>query len=83
MYGPVATWFWPYTDGFCLSNFAAYSSGTGAESGSASAPATTPPVPLLRLKTIVWSSGVSMPEIFAPGLAPTFAPTRSPKYAPA
>ena len=79
MYGPVATWFWPYSDGCLASNLAAYSSGTGALSGSASAPASTPPVPRLSLKTIVWSSGVSMPGIFVPGLAPIFAPTRSPK----
>ena len=36
-------------------------------------------MPLVRWNSIVVSSGVSMPEIFVPGLAPTFAPSRSPK----
>ena len=75
----MATWFWPYIDGFCSSSFAAYSSGTGALNGRASAPARTPPVPRESLKTIVLSSGVRMPLISVPGLAPGAAPTRSPK----
>jgi hypothetical protein len=41
----------------------AYSFGTGIEIGIDSAPATAAPVPLVSLKTIVWSSGVSIPGI--------------------
>jgi hypothetical protein len=37
--------------------------GTGTEIGIASAPASAAPVPLVSLKTIVWSSGVWMPGI--------------------
>ena len=66
MYGPVATWCWPYSDGFSRSNLAAYSSGTGALSVSASAPASTPPVGRSSRKTIVRSSGVRMPLIPVP-----------------
>ena len=83
MYGPVATRCWPYVEVASASNSLAYSSGTGAVRGITSAPARTPPVPFVRLKTIVESSGVSMPEIFVPGFAPTFAPSMLPKYAPA
>ena len=79
MYGPVATWFWPYADGFWRSNSAAYSFGTGALSGRARAPASTPPVPRSSLKTIVRSSGVRMPGISVPGRAPGSAPATSPK----
>ena len=46
-----------------MSNFCAYSFGTGAETGSARAPATIAARGRLSLKTIVWSSGVVMPEI--------------------
>ena len=63
MYGPVNTWFWPYLDGVSLSNFSAYSFGTGAETGSASAPATIAARGRESLKTTVRSSGVWMPEI--------------------
>src|SRR4051794_23995354 len=66
MYGPVATWFWPYCDGFCLSNFAAYSLGTGADRGNDSAPITVAAVGLVSLMTSVWSSGVWKPEIGLP-----------------
>src|SRR4029450_12156608 len=59
--------FGPCADGFLASSLAASSGGTGALSGSASAPASTPPVPRLSLKTIVWSSGVSIPLIGLPG----------------
>ena len=89
MYGPVATWFWPYVLVVLSSNFFAYSSGTGADRGITSAWARMPPAHLscpsagLRLNTIVVSSGVSMPGILVPGSAPTFAPSRPPKYGPA
>src|SRR3954453_2338841 len=81
MYGPVATSWLPYVDGESRSYLAAYSRGTGAVSGMTSAPARTRPVPRLSLKTIVESSGVSIPAIgsYAPGTAG--APTMSPKYA--
>ena len=62
MYGPVKTMCFAYVDGFSLSYLSAYSFGTGIEIGIASAPASAAPVPLLSLKTIVWSSGVSMPD---------------------
>ena len=48
-------------DGFSASYFFAYSSGTGALIGSDIACATVGPVGSSSLKTIVWSSGVSMP----------------------
>ena len=41
MYGPVATWFSPYSEGFFLSNFSAYSFGTGADAGSTNEAAVT------------------------------------------
>ena len=67
MYGPVATTCVLYVDGFFASNFFAYSSGTGAVIGITSAAATATAGGSLSLKTIVWSSGVVMPEI---GLTP-------------
>ena len=88
-YGPENATCVLYVDGLLASNSLAYSSGTGADSGITSAWARMPPAhlsapsPGLRLKTIVVSSGVSMPGIFVPGLAPTFAPSRPPKYGPA
>jgi hypothetical protein len=63
MYGPVATWCWPYVDGCCLSNFWAYSFGTGAEAGMLRQPATIAPRGRSSLNTIVWASGVVMPEM--------------------
>ena len=44
MYGPVATWWVPYSETFSRSKGSAYSRGTGAASGSTSAAASVPPV---------------------------------------
>src|SRR3954454_10055375 len=63
MYGPVATTCVLYVDGFLASYFFAYSSGTGIVIGITSAAETTKDSGRLSLKTIVWSSGVVMPEI--------------------
>src|SRR5512147_1261724 len=67
MYGPLDTTCVLYVDGFLASNCFAYSSGTGAVIGITSDAANDTPTGSLSLKTIVWSSGVSMPEI---GLTP-------------
>src|SRR5919201_6607612 len=84
MYGPVKATYWSYVDGDLASNFDAYSSGTGVEIGSAKACVTSAALGLESLKTMVWSSGVSMPgmsgTVFAGLLG---APTMSRKYAPA
>src|SRR4051794_30295522 len=61
MYGPVNTTLFPYDDGVSESNFFAYSSGTGADTGSESVWITTADSGCVSLKTIVWSSGVWMP----------------------
>src|SRR5689334_17975037 len=63
MYGPVATTCVLYVEGFLASNFFAYSSGTGAVIGMTSADDTLTACGSFSLKTIVWLSGVSMPEI--------------------
>ena len=63
MYGPVKTTCWSYVDGSFLSNFWAYSFGTGVVIGITSAAATLTATGVCRWKTIVWSSGVVMPEI--------------------
>ena len=79
MYGPVATWLFPYAEGVLRSSFCAYSFGTGADAGSASAPARIAPRGRASLKTIVWSSGVVMPLISS--ALPSwyaFRPMRSP-----
>jgi hypothetical protein len=61
------------------SNGRAYSGGTGAVISIDRAPVNTPEG-RSSLKTIVCSSGVSMPEISGtPLVAPSGAPTRSPK----
>jgi hypothetical protein len=89
MYGPVATWWMPYVDNFPASNRPASSSGTGADNGMESAPASTTPAQRVdpggrsRSKTTVWPSGVVMPGSRVPGATPAFAPRRPPKYAPA
>src|SRR3954453_2591236 len=85
MYGPVATWCSPYVLGFFLSNGAAYCLGTGEVSIIPRAPpASTPPLALLKWKTIVLLSGVVMPLLsVVPGFASTLAPMMSPKEAPA
>jgi hypothetical protein len=62
-----------------LSYFCAYSFGTGTEIGIASAPASAAPVPFFSLKTIVWSSGVSIPGISWYFPPVSGAPTRSEK----
>ncbi len=70
-----------YVDGFFLSNFAAYSSGTGTVIGITSAAATVPADGLLSLMTSVWSSGVVIPEMSGiPSAGLLGAPTMSPKY---
>ena len=61
-------------DGFFSSNFSAYSFGTGAEIGIESAPATTPPVGLVSVKTIVCGSGVVIPSSSVPGSTAVLAP---------
>jgi hypothetical protein len=63
MYGPVATTCVLYVEGLFASYFFAYSSGTGIVIGITSAAETTTASGRLSLKTIVWSSGVVMPEI--------------------
>jgi hypothetical protein len=63
MYGPVKATYWSYFDGVLLSNLAAYSSGTGTVIGITSACDTSGACGSFSRKTIVWSSGVSMPEI--------------------
>ena len=85
MYGPVATRWVPYSDGLFSSIGLAYSGGTGVDSGRPSASPKAVPVGLVSLKTIVWSSGVTMPSIGLPSafLAASSAPWTSPKYAPA
>src|SRR3954468_14484546 len=80
MYGPVATWWRPYVDGFARSYAAAYSGGTGAVSCITSAAATSPPRGAESRRTRVWSFGVSMPGITVPGATSGRAPTMSPKY---
>src|SRR5689334_21280058 len=67
MYGPVATTWVLYVEGLWASNFFAYSSGTGIVIGITSAAATETAAGRDSLNTIVWSSGVVMPEI---GLTP-------------
>ena len=81
MYGPVKTWCCPYVDCLPLSNFDAYSFGTGTVHGSASAwPAA--PVGTENLSTRVLASGVVMPEIsFALPLLNASRPARVPRYA--
>src|SRR4051795_3416730 len=67
MYGPVATTCVLYVEGFFASNLLAYSSGTGIVIGITRAADTRTASGRLSLNTIVWSSGVVMPEI---GLTP-------------
>ena len=66
MYGPVATWKLPYSLGFLASNFLAYSGGTGALIGSTRAPITIAAFASVRWKTIVYLSGVVIPEMGPP-----------------
>ena len=73
----MATWCVPYCDGLAWSSLRAYSGGTGADSGSDSAPMIVEASGLVSLKTIVWESGVWIPAI-GPPLA-VFAPTTVPK----
>jgi len=83
MYGPVATWWLPYDELVPLSNFLAYSAGTGAVSGSWSAPTKTP-LGFDSLNTIVYLSGVWMPEMLGTVFVDFVgAPSITPKYAPA
>src|SRR3954470_13495596 len=67
MYGPLNATCVLYVDGFLASNLPAYSLGTGTVIGITRAATNETAVGSLRWKTIVWSSGVSMPEI---GLTP-------------
>src|SRR5919197_708518 len=67
MYGPVKATCVLYVDCALASNFFAYSSGTGIVIGMTRAATNDTAVGSLSLKTIVWSSGVVMPEI---GLTP-------------
>src|SRR5438132_753565 len=74
MYGPVAASNTsPYWVGFFLSSGAANSLGTGAVSGVDRAPVKNVPYGPVRLNTIVYLSGVEIPEIGPPFalLAPT------------
>ncbi len=71
MYGPVNDWYWSNFDGVLLSNLLAYSSGTGTVIGITSACDTSGALGVFRWKTIVVSSGVSMPEIGL--MSPVFA----------
>ncbi len=64
MYGPVNVTYWPYVDGLWASYFFAYSSGTGALTGSDSAWITGTDEERVSLMTSVWSSGVVIPEMF-------------------
>jgi hypothetical protein len=69
MYGPVNACLvtsTSYFDGLDLSIGPATSFGTGALPGSVSACANVAPKSLVRWKTIVVLSGVSMPEIGPP-----------------
>ena len=77
MYGPVKATYWSYFDGVLASNFLAYSSGTGTVIGITSACETSGALGVLSLRTIVVSSGVSMPEIglMSPLLAFAGVPT--------
>src|SRR4051812_28268486 len=63
MYGPVETTCVLYVEGFFLSNFSAYSLGTGTVIGITSAAATPTPEGLESLMTSVLGSGQVMPEI--------------------
>src|SRR3954447_3061704 len=85
MYGPVKLWYWSNFDGVLLSNLEAYSSGTGTVIGMTSACETRGAWGSFSLKTIVESSGVSMPEIglTSPLLALSGVPTIELKYVPA
>src|SRR3954452_15364759 len=67
MYGPEEMTCVLYVDGLFASNFFAKSAGTGAVTGITRAAANETPTGDLSLNTIVWSSGVVMPEI---GLTP-------------
>src|SRR5919197_1562902 len=81
MYGPVATTCVLYVEGFFASNGFAYSSGTGAVIGMTSADATPTACGSFSLNTIVWSSGVVMPEIdLTPFVGADGAPTIELKY---
>src|SRR5919197_6406355 len=81
MYGPVAMTCVLYVEGFLASNFFAYSSGTGAVMGITSADDTLTACGSLSLNTIVWSSGVSMPEMdLTPLVGDEGAPTIELKY---
>src|SRR4051794_9810361 len=81
MYGPLNATCVLYVDGFLASNFDAYSLGTGTVIGITRAATNETAVGVLRWKTIVESSGVSMPEI---GLTPVVgfcgAPSMMLKY---
>ena len=58
-----------------MSNFAAYSCGTGAEAGSASDSAKNAPVGLVSSNRIVYLSGVVIPAIgFTPAVGLAGAP---------
>jgi hypothetical protein len=85
MYGPVKDWYWSNFDGVLASHFLAYSSGTGTVIGITSACETSGALAVFSLKTIVVSSGVSMPEIglMSPVLAYSGVPTIELKYVPA
>src|SRR5919197_4001734 len=77
MYGPVNDWYWSNFDGVLLSYLLAYSSGTGTVIGITSACDTSGALGSFSLKTMVESSGVSMPEIglLSPALAFSGVPT--------
>ena len=80
MYGPVKATYWSYWDGDSLSNFSAYSFGTGTVIGMTRACATDSATGRVSLRTIVWSSGVSMPAIgWTPFVGLVGAPSMSAK----
>ena len=80
MYGPVKTTCCPYVEVFPLSNFCAYSFGTGAVPGSVSALAVVrTPTGFVVLITSVVGFGAWMPEIplalpSVNALTPTMSP---------
>src|SRR4051812_38610727 len=83
MYGPVATTCVLYVEGFFASNLRAYSSGTGIVIAIARAAATDTASGRESLNTIVWSSGVVMPEMaFAPFVGASGVPAIELKYEP-
>src|SRR5690349_13380192 len=81
MYGPVKATYWSYSEGDLASYFDAYSFGTGVVIGITSACVIDSATGRLSLKTIVWSSGVVMPEMsLTPFVGSAGVPSMSAKY---